>query len=150
MVDIMAVLFMMLSAWFDSCPCHYEHPGAPDFTSRERRSYWSEKLRTPCVMVCRRAPEWAAGEVFHMLKALLDFAAIALLFELAAAGVGDEDRACIMQDFACIRRQLWFVFQIKFGHWQQLPWILFGLAHERAGIARWCVRRALQLFVSAP
>ena len=44
MTDILAVLFLALSAWVDSCPCHQDVIGEGAFSTRERRSYWKRWL----------------------------------------------------------------------------------------------------------
>ena len=99
-------------------------------------------------MVGRRAPEWAAGALFEFLSVMCRYAANTLLFELVSAGLTDQEKSTVMQDFGALRRQLFFVFQFKFGHWQQLPWILCGLAHEVKEVAMRCAVRALQLFAA--
>jgi hypothetical protein len=40
MVDIIAVLFLFLSSWFDSCTCHEQVPGHGAWSTFARRSYW--------------------------------------------------------------------------------------------------------------
>ena len=149
MIDICAVLFLLLSAWFDACPCHYNIPGSEAFCAAERRSYWTKKQADPCVMAGRRAPEWAAGAFFDFLSTMCGYSANTLLFELASAGLTDQEKSTVMQDVGALRRQLFFVLQVKFCHWQQLPWILSGLAHEVKEVAMRCAVRALQLFAGA-
>ena len=50
-----------------------------------------------------------------------------------------------MSDFSRARRFVVTNFQVKLHHWQQLPWILFGIAHYRSDVARACARRGLAL-----
>ena len=72
----------------------------------------------------------------------------ALLFEIAADGCSEEDKAIIIRDFEAARRHVWFTFLVRLSFWQQLPWVLFGLGHRDIDIAIACCRRALQLFAS--
>ena len=80
-----------------------------------------------------------------MVRRLLELSARMLEFELAAEGTGPADIAEIVRDFANLRRYVHFIFVVKCTHWQQLPWILFGVAHSNIAIARQCCKRALQL-----
>jgi hypothetical protein len=61
----------------------------------------------------------------------------------------DLERVVVMMDFAQARRHLKFDFKVKLSFWQQLPWILFGLAHCDLTIARWCGQRSLALWAAA-
>lgn len=92
----------------------------------------------------------AAGEIFRFLRRLLEVASNALLFDLAADGVQPADQGAIVRAFNAIRRQINFIFRVKFSHWLQNPWVLFGVAHFTESIARECARRALQLFANLP
>ena len=152
MVDITATLFLYLSGWIDSCPCHDSDatPGERSFRSRERKSYWKRILGKPCRMICRRAPDLAAGRFLEFLRLLARVYLNGLLFELAKVGVQGQDRAVILRDFDSMRHYVHLIFNIQFGHWQQLPWILAGTASSSLGVARGCARRALAMFAGAP
>jgi hypothetical protein len=40
--------------------------------------------------------------------------------------------------------------KLRLSFWQQLPWILFGIAHYLVEVARGCARRAMRLFAGTP
>ena len=71
-----------------------------------------------------------------MLRRLLELGYNVLILELAEVGVGAADRAIIIGDYGNMRRYVFFVFLMKFSHWQQLPWVLLGLGHANISIAR--------------
>ena len=51
----------------------------------------------------------------------------------------------LFRDFAAGRTYIIAMSEIKFGHWRQLPWVLFGISHPNHMIAVECARRSLQL-----
>ena len=151
MVDLLATFFMYLSWWTDSCPCHADLPVAENLTAGRRASYW-RKLQdvSSCVMSCRRAPEMAAGALKTIMGTFLSMAASTLLVELHVLGLIEGDIGIIMRDFAAARRHVFFIFHVKFGHWQQIPWLLFALGHRRMDEVRRCMRIALQIYERSP
>jgi len=107
MADVFAWLFLYLSHWFDSCPCHCTVPDNADLTRRERRQYYRDRLNLrKCCMVCRRAPDFACGAVMVLLTRLLEMLQNGLLIELAGMGLLATDVAVIMRDFAAARRHV--------------------------------------------
>jgi hypothetical protein len=52
----------------------------------------------------------------------------------------------LLDDFGSARRSILFTVSAKLGHWQQLPWILCGVAHADERVARHCGRQALQIY----
>ena len=54
-----------------------------------------------------------------------------------------------MGDFVAARQHLVLAAQIKLSHWQQLPYILFGLGHRDPAVQRRCASRALAIFDSS-
>ena len=70
MVDVVGVLFLYMSGWFDTCPCHGEIPGLRpgDYSHQTRRSYWARKSERDCRMSGRRSFEFAAGEMLAFVR----------------------------------------------------------------------------------
>ena len=60
-------------------------------------------------------------------------------------GCSEEDKQLIIHDFTNIRRFMYFYFQLKFGFWQQLPWLLFGIGHWNINLARSVARKLLRM-----
>ncbi len=92
----------------------------------------------------------AAGIFMEFINRLLRASAHTLLLELVADGVQGDDRANILRDFEAFRRHLQFIFLVTFGHWEQSPWLFFGIGHHALDIARRCAATALRLFVAMP
>ena len=65
------------------------------------------------------------------------------------SGLPTHERPILLRDLASLRRHVYFTCTLKVSWWQQLPWVLFGIAHHREATARQCARRALQLYHSA-
>eukprot|EP00959_Pyramimonas_sp_CCMP1952_P444406 9304637-Pyramimonas_sp.AAC.1 len=97
-------------------------------------------------MICRRAPELAAGKFTEFINLLLRVSLNGLLFELAAMSLDGEDRAQVLRDYDATRRYVYFVCTLKFGCWQQLPWVLMGIASSSVGVGRECARKSLRLW----
>ena len=136
-------------AWVEACPCHHRAGGQ---MSRHRRMA-ALKNRTGfevCPMATRRAAEMADGQLTVVLRRSISTGLIGLLLEGDIVALSDAQRSVLIRDFNNARRHLRWTFQIKLGHWQQLPWILCGLSHHSSDIARQCGRRALQLYRTAP
>ena len=81
------------------------------------------------------------------MQHLLQVSLMALVFELAAAGLEGRDRTVLLREFSAARRYIHFIFTVKMSYWQTPPWILFGAAHHDEDIARRCARSALQQFL---
>ena len=77
---------------------------------------------------------------------LLDVSLGALVGLLIEIGLTPERRAGIMRDYDAMLRLIHFTFNVKFGHWLQLPWLLCGIAHHRRAVRMHCIRWALALF----
>jgi hypothetical protein len=150
MLAILSFFLLHLTGLLEGCPCHHDTADDVDFNWRNRQQYYNKRAkRAKCVMGGRWAPQLAAGLIFAEIRRLLEFANNALLIELATIGLSDAERAIIMRDFEAARRHVWLTFSLKFGFWGQLPWLLFGIAHNDTIIARSCARKALQLFDAA-
>ena len=113
--------------------------------------YWRKLADiSNCVMACRRAPEMAAGQFMDAMKSFLAVCASSLLVELTSIDVPAGDIGIITRDFAAARRHVFFILHVKFAHWQQNPWLLFGLGHAEMDMVRRCAQRALQIFEHNP
>jgi hypothetical protein len=80
-----------------------------------------------------------------MIRRLLDVASTDLLLDPSISGLPPESRAVVLRDFAALRRHITFTMTLKLSFWNQLPWVLAGLAHKDISIARACARRALHV-----
>ena len=78
----------------------------------------------------------AAGFLTELVQSLLDVANAELFLKPCVLALEEDGRAQLMLDFAAARRYVFFTLRVKTGHWRQLPWILFGMAHWDVDIAR--------------
>ena len=73
--EVVAFLILVLSSWFDSCPCHSPRIGIDNAASRSRRkNYWHRVGLNKCLMCGRRAPSFASGEVMEYIREIFKLA----------------------------------------------------------------------------
>ncbi len=148
MIDTAGEVLEMFSAISESCPCHRGvlRLRGPSRHQRQRR-LMEETGRTVCPMASRMAPEFAGGEHFGLVRRLASMAQSALTLSAAFVALDEAGRGVVARDWASARRHIIFMMQLKLGFWRQLPWLLFGLAHGSAEVARECGARSLRLYV---
>jgi hypothetical protein len=100
-------------------------------------------------MRTRRAPELAAGHMTAMVRQLLQQGVQELLFYPEVMALENLQRARLLREYQHGRQHLVMTFDIKFGHWRQLPWVIIGIAHPDRITARDCGDRALRLYGQA-
>lgn len=149
MIDLVGHVINEAALWAESCPCH---PRSPDFRTRFRRvhAFRDSTGQCACPMRTRRAPEMADGAMVAMVRQLCTMARPQLLLYPSVAALGEEGKRLVLAEFGRARRHLIMVFVLKFSHWRQLPWLLFGIAHHDAAVAKRCAARACLLFASSP
>jgi hypothetical protein len=150
MIDCVAECLQEVGTWAESCPCHGNDPSLAGPSRHLRVRFFGDRtgLQT-CPMRTRRAPEMANNAVLRCLRQLLAIAAPSLLLMPCIAATSPIDRNAILFDFGRAKRHILLFFQVKSGHWRTLPWILAGIAHEDAAVARQCSQRALDLFATS-
>ena len=149
--DRIAFVMLLIISWADDCPCHFIYPDDDTLNKQDRQKLLTErtKLRT-CPMSGCWVPWLANGEILTMVRRLLASSGVALLLSLAERQLSAAEQAIVMEDFDRVRRYIYFTFSVKFGHWQQLPWVTAGIGHPDYNIAVACCRRALALFDHDP
>lgn len=144
MVDIIGEVLQAISAWAELCPCHGESPQLKG-PQRHSVSGLRRHIGGPaCPLASRRAPECAGGALRDILSRLLRVGNSVLILDPAVARCREEDKQVVLSDFGLARRHCLLVVTAKLGHWNRVPWLLFGIAHHDVGVARGCAQRALQ------
>lgn len=146
MVDRLGEALSAISGWSEGCPCH---SAAPALQGPRRHTVGGLRARIDaeaCPLSTRRAPECAAGNFKALLVQLLRIVNSSVLLDPATLRCSEEQRTVLMCDFQCARRHINLVMSTKLAHWEQLPHVLFGIAHHDAAVARNCAARALRLF----
>ena len=119
--------------WSEGCPCEHHS---------------SQQMKATCPMKTRRAPELAAGQLSACLQSVFDVAHGGLLAHASMSKVREEERQMVLVDFAAARQHIDLSLRVKLSHWQQLPYVLFGLGHACEAVQRSSAQRALKLFDS--
>ena len=144
-----------LAAWAERCVCH-EHPQA-QYSSKYvpvsvlRSEFGGEAaahVHLTCPMRGRRAPEVAAGGIFeHMSVAWSD-----ALSELTAACrpyLTHQQWSAVLLEFNRGKSHCAYIIILKLQNWEQLPWMLCGLAHCNEDTARSIAMRAIAQYDQA-
>ena len=97
-------------------------------------------------MAGRRAPEMAGGQASIILASISKLQSTALLSLCTNAALSQETTTNLLNDFHLGLARLRSVFEQKFMMWEQLPWMLTGLAHHNGAVARHCAAQAVWLF----
>ena len=100
--------------WLSSCECH---------TFEE-----ASRLRAPCPLVGRRAPDMAAGTWRETFVETLNLQAADLLPHTVQ--LTQEERNLLLRDFQRGRDAMMLAIEQKFAQWDSLPLMIAGVAHE--------------------
>jgi hypothetical protein len=146
MVDRLGETLVEVMGWAEGCPCHSSDPRLRGPARHRANGLQARIGKASCPLDTRRAPECASGEIVKILQRLLNISNTSVLMDPLTLACMPEDRGKVIGDFAAARRQLVMAFSCKLAHWQQLPYVLFGVAHHDLELARSAARRALQLF----
>ncbi len=134
-----------LRAWCESCPCHYL-PSGPGITQRRREDLGS---KSNCAMAGKRAPEMVMG---RLLECFRELARISLgdVVSKARLVLTPADLQLLTMDASHCQGHLEAVLATKLAFWEQLPWLLCGLASHDPEHVQKTARRALELFQATP
>ena len=132
MLRCFAKLTLHLTAWAESCPCHWHLMTGGQAAALGKSA---RRLLETCPMRCRRAPELAMNDFLQEMAAFSSQGAngLAQHFPLDLA---NEQRSQIVHDFELGRSYLTAVMSMKTSHFRSLPWSLAGLAHHDREKAR--------------
>jgi hypothetical protein len=136
MADRLGEALSEISGWSETCPCH---GSVVALAGPERHRTRGMKARIgldSCPLNARRAPECAAGELRQLLRRLLDIVSTEILLDPATIQCSDAQRQTLLIDFARAKGHIQLVMTTKLSHWEQLPHVLFGIAHHDVTIAR--------------
>ena len=103
-----------------------------------------------CPLQARRAPECAAGRLLEIAREGFQASQREVLLSPSLASCSEEDQTVVVGDFNHARRYSMLVCTLKFSFWEQLPWLLMGIAHHDSRKARTCAARALHLQDASP
>jgi hypothetical protein len=152
MLDRISEVLLAIAAWAEGCACHSGDPLLYGPTRHQRVRVFAAQTggaAGTCPMKTRRAFELAAGGLWRLLRRFFQIVNTALLLDPLTAALSEEGRALILREFGNARRHIYFTFKVKCSFYQQLPWVLLGLAHYNVRKARACGRRALALVRAA-
>ena len=149
-VDRIGEVLQEAAAWAESCDCHFSEPtliGPTRHSRHSRRKLFRDRseFQDICPLSGKRAFCCAAGDLVRLFHTLAETAHSQLLSEPFFGGIEEADSSVLFRDFAAGRTYIIAMSEIKFGHWRQLPWVLFGISHPNHMIAVECARRSLQL-----
>ena len=151
MLDAIGELLSEVTTWGEGCPCHKRAPEIRGVSRHVRGNQLADEIgQRVCPLRTCMAPACAAGELKDLLRTLLGRCNACLLVVPAMSVLSEQVKRDVLNDFARARAHLTFVWNVKFSHWQQLPWLLFALGHADQDKARQCMRQALSLYDSAP
>ncbi|CAE7765568.1 unnamed protein product [Symbiodinium sp. CCMP2592] len=136
--------------WCESCPCHGHNTALQGKSKHRLPGLHSRIGMASCPLQARRAPECAAGRLLEIAREGFQASQREVLLSPSLASGSEADQTAVINDFNHARRYSMLVCTLKFSHWEQLPWLLLGIAHHDTQTARSCAARALQLQDAAP
>ena len=154
MMLLLGEVFVSVTALAESCVCH----SSPDLSmfgvGLKSKNYCRRKAKRhdsggkeTCPNAGKRAPEFAAGRAIEYLEHLMTLCEGKVLEH--ASRLNASERAKLLREFNRGRSHLVMFITAKLRFWQQLPYVLCGLAHHDRKAAVAAGSRALALFQSA-
>ena len=58
--------------------------------------------------------------------------------------LSEAEKQVVLADFAAARQHIDLSLRVKLSHWQQLPYVLFGLGHAEETVQKRCAKRSLE------
>ena len=148
-LDMVGELLDEVCRWSESCPCHGRPPQlrGPDRHGGSRGNIRAQQREVTCPMSTCRAPELASGTLEQILSQLMGVAHGELLLDPLVSRLPDDERQLVLTDFVLARQHVaYFLRQKLLAPWKQLPYVVHGIAHADANVARACAQRALALY----
>ena len=137
MLRVSAKVLHLALQWAESCSCHFHilhgdlangiDASPLDVPANVRQAAQSCPLRG------RRCPELAAGELMTLIASLYDVSRAAMLKDIPPE-LSASQRSNIISDYERARACLLGTFTVKLAHWQQPPYVMFGLAHAKPSV----------------
>ena len=135
--------------WCEACPCHGHDKTLQGKLKHSKKGLFARIGRHSCPLATRRAPECAAGDILRIFQEGLQSVCREVLLQSSFLACGEEERQLVSSDCSHAKRYCMLVASLKFSHWEQLPWVLMGVAHHCPDTARRCAARALQLYTAS-
>ncbi|CAE6948873.1 unnamed protein product [Symbiodinium microadriaticum] len=123
-----------ISHWAESCPC---------------ASHSSDKTAQTCPLRSSRAPELAAGALPLLVKSSFEVAHGHLLALEETSRLTAPELRTLVSDWTAAKRHILLLVQLKLSHWQQLPYIAFGMGHHCPDTRRKAAAQTLRLYDAA-
>ena len=123
--------------WIESCHCHHRLLQDTQLPARERVVY------EQCPARGRRLPEVAAGDFLAAFGQSLDAASTRLLLTMHR-DLTARERQIILDDHEQGKAHVSFVLALKTSHFQQKPWLAYGVGHHDIEKAHSCLARCLE------
>ncbi|CAE7662441.1 unnamed protein product [Symbiodinium sp. CCMP2592] len=123
-----------ISHWAESCPC---------------TSHSSDRAAQTCPLRSSRAPELAAGALPLLVKRSFDVAHGHLLALEETSRLTPAELKTLVADWTAARRHVLLLVDLKLSHWQQLPYIAFGMGHHCPDVRRKAAVQTLRLYDAA-
>ena len=134
--------------WCEACPCHGHDESLQGKAKHSKKGLFARIGLHSCPMASRRAPECAAGAILEVIRQGLQSMERGLVLHSSFLACDEGARQVVLSDSSHGKRYCMLVANIKFSHWEQLPWVLMGVAHHDADKARQCASRALRLYAA--
>ena len=150
MVLLLGEVVVSMTALAESCVCH----SSPDLNMFEKgaksKDYFRRKAKQfdsgeeICPNSGKQAPAFAAGRAIEYLEHLLNLCEGKVLEHASLLDASEQSK--LLRDFSKGRSHLIMFISARLRFWQQLPYILCGLAHHDRKAALETGKRALALF----
>ena len=123
-----------ISHWAESCPC---------------ANHSSDRAKQTCPLRSSRAPELAAGALPLLVKSSFEVAHGHLLALEETSRLTAAELRTLVSDWTAAKRHVLLLVQLKLSHWQQLPYVAFGMGHHCPDARRKAAAQTLRLYDAA-
>ena len=149
MVSELGNIIEHIMFWCESCPCHGHDEALQGKAKHTKKGLFARIGLHSCPMASRRAPECAAGQILEFIRQGLQSLRGVVTLQNSFLACSESDRQVVLSDCSHAKRHCMFVATVKFANWEQLPWVMMGVAHHDVDVARQCASRALRLYAAA-
>eukprot|EP00959_Pyramimonas_sp_CCMP1952_P101318 2119612-Pyramimonas_sp.AAC.1 len=143
-----------LAGWCEGCACHEDLFREKQFKHQSRRRqvielHFGKSHRRSCPLAGKRAPDLAAGYIEEVLSSLSHRGAMELISDVGHSLSADQ-LGELLQAWHGAIAHIKLCLTLKTGFWQQLPWVLCGLAHRDEPTAQRIARDIVDMLTRRP
>jgi hypothetical protein len=142
-------LVAKFSSWCEGCPCHMNYITKKKSHDCHFHHAEIKKAIKDCPLGGCLGPNMVAGDFQTHCDAVANMSSTDIMLSCSIVNLSSADEASVTDDFSKGVSFILLELKLKLNFWNELPYIIFGLAHFNEDVARSIAVLALALWVGS-